>query len=147
MLSAWHIWTIIALILFILEIFTPGFVLASFGIGCIFSALAALVGLGLKLQIVGFMVGTLAAFFGARPLFTKYCYKASCGAKTNVEALIGKKGRVTEEINQVSGSGRVLVGGDDWKAVSVAGDVISKGTAVEVVRVEGITVLVRPAQS
>ena len=122
-------------------------VLASFGIGCILSALAALFALGLKMQIVSFIAGTLAAFFGVRPLFTKYCYKASCGAKTNVEALVGKKGRVTEEINQVSGSGRVLVGGDDWKAVSLDAGVISKGTTVEVVQVEGITVFVRPAQS
>lgn len=144
MLSNWHLWVIVAIILFILEIFTPGFVLASFGIGCLFSALAALFDFGLKMQIVGFIAGTLVAFFGVRPFFTKYCYRSSCGVKTNVEALVGKTGRVTEEISQESGSGRVLVGGDDWKAVSMDGGNISKGTAVEVVRVEGVTTFVKP---
>lgn len=144
MFSAWHIWTIFALILFILEIFTPGFLLASFGIGCLFSALAAGVGLSVKLQVVGFIVGTLVAFFGVRPFFTKFCYRASCGVKTNVDALVGKTGRVTEEINQELDSGRVLVGGDDWKAISVDGDIINKGTMVEVVRIEGIRVFVKP---
>jgi membrane protein implicated in regulation of membrane protease activity len=144
MFSVWHIWTIAAIILFILEIFTPGFLLASFGIGCLFAALAALVDFGLKIQIVGFIMGTLVAFFGVRPFFTKYCYKASSGVKTNVDALSGKTGRVIEEINHESGSGRALVGGDDWKAVSADGGIIDKGTMVEVVRVEGITVFVKP---
>lgn len=143
MLSAWHAWVIAAIILFMLEIFSPVFVPASFGIGCIFSALAALVGLGLKMQILGFIVGTLVAFFGVRPFFTKYCYSASYGARSNVEALVGKTGRVTEEIGQDRSSGRVLVGGDDWKAVSLDGGIISKGATVEVVRVEGITVFVK----
>ncbi len=143
LLSVWHFWVVVAIILFLLEIFTPGFVLASFGIGCLFSALVALADLDVRMQIVGFIVGTLLAFFGVRPLFTKYCYQASAGIKTNVDALIGKTGRVTEEINQDRGSGRALVGGDDWKAVSLNGGIIGKGTAVEVVRVEGITLFVK----
>ena len=143
MFYAWHIWAIVAIVLFIGEVFTPGFVLASFGIGALFSSVAAGLGLEIKGQVAGFISGTLVAFFGVRPLFTRYGYKGSSGVKTNVEALMGKTGRVSETIDDARNSGRVLVGGDDWKAVSLDGSVIEKDTRVEVVRVEGVKVIVR----
>ena len=104
----------------------------------------AILHFGINSQIVTFIVGTLGAFFGVRPFFTKYCYKASPGVKTNVDALVGKTGRVTEVISDELNSGRVLVGGDDWKAVSLDGIVIEKNSKVEVVRVEVNKVYVRP---
>jgi membrane protein implicated in regulation of membrane protease activity len=143
MLSAWHLWVVIAIVLLIVEVFTPGFLLASFGIGCIGAALAAGYGFGLKMQVFGFIVGTLIAFFGVRPFALRYGYKTSAGVKTNVEALIGKEGRVTEAIRTDTGSGRVQVGGDDWRAVMLEGGAAEAGTRVVVVRVEGATVVVK----
>lgn len=147
MLSVWHLWVIVAIVLFMVEIFTPGFLLASFGIGCLFSALAAGLGYTLKTQILGFVIGTLIAFFGVRPFFTRYCYKGDRGVRTNVDALAGKVGRVLEQVDPQSGSGRVMVGGDDWKAVSANGSVIESGKTVEVVRVEGNTVFVKQLET
>jgi membrane protein implicated in regulation of membrane protease activity len=141
MLTAWHIWIILAIILCILEILIPAFVLASLGVGCLAATVAAVLHFGINIQLVAFIVGTLGAFFGVRPFFTRYCYKASPGVKTNVDALIGKIGRVTEDINDELNTGRVLVGGDDWRAVALEGEVIK----VEVVRVEVNKVYVRPA--
>ncbi len=48
-----------------------------------------------------------------------------------------------EPIDNRVGSGRVLVGGDDWKAVSVDGIFIDEGTAIEVVKLEGTRLYVR----
>jgi len=145
MLSAWHLWMILAIILFIAEIFTPAFVLASFGIGCMASSLAAGLGLGLKMQILGFIAGTLVAFFTVRPLFARYCYKASPHTRTNLDALIGTIGRVTQTIDEAGGSGRVTVGGDDWKAVAANGETIEMNARVEVIGIEGVKVIVRRA--
>jgi membrane protein implicated in regulation of membrane protease activity len=145
MLTAWHIWIILAIILCILEILIPAFVLASLGVGCLAATVAAVLHFGINIQLVAFIVGTLGAFFGVRPFFTRYCYKASPGVKTNVDALIGKIGRVTEDINDELNTGRVLVGGDDWRAVALEGEVIEKNSKVEVVRVEVNKVYVRPA--
>jgi membrane protein implicated in regulation of membrane protease activity len=144
MLSAWHLWVILAIILFIAEVFSPAFILASFGIGCLLASLSAGLDLGLKMQILGFIAGTLAAFFAVRPFFTKYCYKAASGIRTNVDALAGKVGRVTETIDGERGSGRVMVGGDDWKAIAADGNVIEMNSRVEVIKVEGIKVIVKP---
>ncbi|MDR3566595.1 MAG: NfeD family protein [Syntrophobacteraceae bacterium] len=143
MVITWHIWVIVAIILLLLEMFAPAFVLASFGVGCLAASIAAGVSLGIKIQIVAFIAGTLGAFFGVRPIFSRYCYKASSGVKTNVDALIGKTGRVTETIDYELNAGRVVVGGDDWKAVTQDGTVIEKNSKVEVVRVEGSKLYVR----
>lgn len=144
MMITWHIWVIGAIILCIFEMLVPAFVLASLGAGCLVASIAAGLNLGIKMQITAFIAGTLGAFFGIRPIFTRYFYKASLGVKTNVDALIGKTGRVTEAINDELHSGRVLVGGDDWKAVTQDGSVIEKNAKVEVVRVEGSKIYVRP---
>jgi inner membrane protein len=143
MFSVWHLWVVVAILLFLVEIFAPNFVMASFGIGCLFSALAAGLGFFLKMQIVGFIVGTLIAFFAVRPVFTKYCYKASKEVLTNVDALIGLQGRVSETIEDSLHSGRVFVRGDDWKAVSIDRSTIRKDAQVEIVRIEGTTLYVR----
>jgi len=144
MVSAWHLWGIVAILLFIAEIFTPGFIPASFGIGCLFSALAAGTGLSLKMQVLGFIIGTLIAYFTLRPFFRRYRCKPSSEVKTDVDALIGKIGRVTETVSLETGTGRVWVEGDDWKAVPVEDTVILERALVEVVRVEGTRVFVRP---
>jgi membrane protein implicated in regulation of membrane protease activity len=144
MVSAWHLWIIVAILLFITEVFATGFLLASLGIGCIFSAFAAAVGFGLKGQLLGFIVGTVIAFFGVRPFFLKYCYRGSSDVRTNVDALIGQTGRVTETISHELNTGRVFAGGDDWKAVAVDGGIVEKGAKVVVEKVEGTKLFVKP---
>ncbi len=142
MLAPWHIWIILAILLFILEMVIPAFVLASLGAGCLVSSLAAVLHLGIESQIAAFCAGTLAAFFGVRPFFTRYCYKTS-GVKTNVDALVGKSGTVIEDINEQTNSGRVLVGGEDWKAIALDGSVIEKNSRVRIVGIEGVKVCVK----
>lgn len=139
----WHIWVIGAIILCIFEMLVPVFVLASLGAGCLLASFAAALHLGINIQISAFILGTLGAFFGIRPIFSRYCYRASPGVKTNVDALIGKTGRVTEAIDDELNSGRVLVGGDDWKAVSEDGRTIEINSKVVVIRVEGSKIYVR----
>ena len=70
----WHFWLIISLILFILEIFTPGFVVASFGFAGVITTLFAAIGLSFRLQLLVFAVATLFVFFTIRPLLKKYWF-------------------------------------------------------------------------
>ena len=63
--------------------------------------------------------------------------------KTNAEAIIGRKGVVSERIDGEQHTGRVAIDGDDWKAVSEDGAVIEKGTNVEIVKLDSIIVTVR----
>ncbi len=139
----WQVWVIMAVILFIVEIFTPGFILACFGISCLVTGLISFGGVGLKWQIVTFSITTLLIFFWLRPLVLKYLFSKKDDVKTNVDALIGKSGLVSEKISARSQTGRVRIGGEDWKAISLGGDDIEVGQKVTVEQIEGVKVLVR----
>lgn len=59
--------------------------------------------------------------------------------RAGVEALRGREGLAISDVG--SGGGRVFVDGEDWKAVSE--DAISKGNAVEVLDVRGLSLIVK----
>ncbi len=146
-LEIWQIWVTAAIVLFICEIFTPGFLLACLGVACLGAGLAAGYDAGLKVQILTFSVTALVVFAGVRPLFMRYFYRSSRGIKTNVEALIGKTGVVMEKIEPAPNKGRVTVGSEDWKAVSYDGKEIESGRKVTVIRIEGVKLVVEEEKS
>lgn len=74
-MTIWVIWFVVALILLIAELFTPGFLLASFSVGCFFSGAVALLGAGIILQLIVFIIITIIVFFTIRPLALKHLNK------------------------------------------------------------------------
>ncbi len=141
-LDAWHLWIIAAVVLLIAEVFTPGFVLACFGVGALAAGLAAASGLGFNPQVGVFTIASLITFFGARPFYLKHMSKAGSDLKTNTEALSGRRGLVVEGIVPLKTLGRVKVGGEDWSACSDDDEDIEEGAEVRVVRVDGARVIV-----
>jgi len=141
-MEAWQTWVVIGVVLLIFEVFTPGFVTGCFGIGCFAAALASYFDLGDIAQTVIFCAVSLGLFLTIRPIMKKHFYKADEHTKTNVDALIGLVGLVDETIDPNGDSGRVRVGGDDWRAVSFDNVLIEKGKKVEVKKVEGTKVFV-----
>jgi membrane protein implicated in regulation of membrane protease activity len=142
-LEIWQIWVIAAVVLFIAEIFTPGLLLASLGVACLAAGLVSYLGMGIEAQVIVFCVSALVAFFGIRPFFVKHAYFSDTKIKTNVDALIGKTGRVVETIDLSQNKGRVIVGGENWKGVSIDETVIEAGEKVTVVKVEGTKLFVK----
>ena len=143
-LSAWVIWIIVALFFFILEIFTAGFAVACFSIGAIAAAIVAAIGGNLAWQLVIFSVFSFLSFITVRPFVLKHFYNSDeAQRKSNADALIGKKARVTEEINTAEGKGRVAVDGDDWKAVTTTPDIIPEGEYVTIVSRDSIILTVK----
>jgi membrane protein implicated in regulation of membrane protease activity len=150
-LDAWHLWIIAAVILLIAEIFTPGFVLACFGVGGLVASLSAALGLGYNGQVVLFIATSIATFFTVRPFYLKHMAADGPGLKTNKDALIGKHARVIETIVPLEGRGRVAVGGEDWAAVSSDETVeeaqeIMEGVTVHVIGVDGSRLVVTAGQ-
>lgn len=138
----WQIWIVAAMALFIAELATPGFFTAAIGIGCLAAALAHWMGWGIEVQITALSTITIVVFLTLRPLFLKYL-DSETGIKTNTEALIGKKGYVLEKIAPSGGRGRIIVGGEDWKAVSIDDGIIEERARVEVVAIDGTRLIVR----
>ena len=91
-----HYWIIFGIVLMIAEIFTPGFLLASFGIGAFGGSLFAYWDFEFKVQLFVFSAVTMGVFFGIRPLYNKYFYKLDDQRKTGVNAFIGNNYKVTE---------------------------------------------------
>jgi membrane protein implicated in regulation of membrane protease activity len=63
--------------------------------------------------------------------------------KTNVDALIGKKGIVLKDINK-SYNGLVKVGNEQWRAI--ADEEIKEGADIEVVEIKGVTLTVKKVE-
>ena len=135
-------WTIIGIVGFIVEIFTPGFFAASIGIGAFFAAVAAMFTDVVEYQMIAMAAGSLLAFLTIRPIWTRYLARTK-DVKTNADALIGKVGVVSEDINAQSNTGRVAIDGDDWKATSDDGLDIEAGSHVEVVKRDSIILTVK----
>lgn len=135
-------WTIIGIVGFIVEIFTPGFFAASVGIGAFFAALTAMLTDSLEYQLLAMAGGALLSFVLIRPIWLRYLLKSN-DVKTNADALIGKVGVVSEDIDPEHNAGRVAIDGDDWRAVSENNELIQAGSQVEVVKRESVILTVK----
>ena len=142
----YYYWLIAAIVLVILEIMTAGFGVICFAIGAAFAALVSGLGGTLTWQVVVFVVVSMLAFIFLRPVVIRFLEKKSKNVKTNADALVGRKGVVSECIDAEHHTGRVAIDGDDWKAVSEDGSVIEKGADVEIVKLDSIIVTVKQCQ-
>ena len=140
----WHIWLIVAVIFIISEITTGGAcVFLCFALACVGSCISAYFGLSVKFQILIFSIVTFISFFTVRPFMLKYALRKTDNVKTNTDALIGQRGRVTETIDFSKNTGRVFVYGDDWKAISENGEIIPENEVVEVTKLDSTILSVK----
>jgi membrane protein implicated in regulation of membrane protease activity len=137
-----HYWIIFGMLLMIGEIFTPSFLLASFGIGAFGGSLFAYWDFEFKVQLFVFSAVSMVVFFGIRPLYNKFFHKLDDQRKTGVNALIGNNYKVTEDINNSENSGRVQIGSESWRARSENDEPFKMGEMIKVIKVEGSTLIV-----
>ena len=135
----WIIWVAIGIICIIIEIFTPGFLFLSFGVGAIITGLAALVIPSIAFQILTFAIVTLIIFILSRRFRKKLI--STDYEDTNVNALVGKTGKVTQKI-PANEKGYVKIGGEEWVAVSKDNKEITKDARVTINDIEGNKVIV-----
>ena len=133
----WHILLALAIFSLIVEVFTLGFLAGALGVGLVFSSVGAYFELDTEWLIALFALGSIIAFFTIKPVVDRFLKDK---VTTNADSIFGQKGRVTEAIQNATGAGRVLVGGDDWK-VECEED-LPVGTVVRVVARESIVLQV-----
>jgi membrane protein implicated in regulation of membrane protease activity len=139
----WHWWAAAALFLMIAEIFLPGFFMFCLGVGCVAASITAGLGFGAASQLLMFSIFSLIAFFTVRPLLMKRFWSREHVA-TNADALVGQRGRVSQDFDPGLRLGRVQVGGDDWRAECISDTPLRTGDTIEVIRVESNTLIVKP---
>jgi len=82
----------------------------------------------------------IAIYFAVGRVYIQRRWLAHEAEKTNIDAIIGKKGLAKTAITQDDG-GRVKVGYEDWRAR--ANEDIPDGKEVEIVSISGITLIVK----
>lgn len=112
-----------------------------FAVGSLVALVAAALDAQMWLQITLFAVVSVGLLVATLPLVKKFVIPKQ--AKTNVDSVIGSRGYVTEEIDNLSASGQVKLGGMYWSARSEDGHSIPVGTLVQVARIEGVKVFVK----
>ena len=95
---------------------------------------------GVALQLIVFIVGSLATVAAVRPVAKRHL-QLPPAIRTGTDALVGTKALVLQRVD--ADGGRVRIGGEEWSARSYMDDqVLEPGTRVEVVKIEGATALV-----
>jgi membrane protein implicated in regulation of membrane protease activity len=126
-------WLILSVVLFIFELLSPGaFFFACLGIGALICALVVLLEPPFWVTLVVFVAASVLSIYFIRPFAKKYFQGVS--KKTNVDAMVGQKAWVTEEINPEK-MGMVKIQGELWRAQ--AHEKIEKDNWVEVLKVDG----------
>ncbi len=136
------VWLVLMIILLVVEGVVPGLVSIWFALGALAALLSALVGAPLWLQVVWFLLISVASLILTRPLAKKYVNSRT--TPTNADMLIGQECVVTEAIDNVLGLGAVTVGGKVWTARTLNPDIkVDVGQTMTVVRIEGVKLIVK----
>lgn len=142
-MDIWLYWVIFALILFIIEMFTAGFAVICLSIGAGGAAIAAATDATLEVQLLTFAIVSLVALAGVRPLLKRLFYRDGEKVATNSSAMVGKHGIVCSDVDGDDELGRVIIEGVDWRAKSLDGDTIPKGTRVVVVAIDSVVLTIK----
>ena len=146
-IDIWIYWVVSGVMLMIAEIFTPGFVLALFGVAAVVAGIVAkFMPEAITTQVGAFAATTFVLFVFARKLLYGYFEKDAPQILTNADALIGKQGKVTSKVS-VDTHGQVKVGGESWYAVPDMDEaIIEVGEKVTVLKVEGSKLIVKKGE-
>ena len=135
------VWLIAMVVLLVVEGVIPGLVSIWFAAGALAALLLSLIGAPLWLQGTAFLIVSLALLVLTRPLAKKYVNSRTM--PTNADRIIGMDCLVTEEIDNLRGTGAVSVDGKTWTArLDQEDGKAPKGTVVKALRIEGVRLIV-----
>ena len=133
------IWLVLLVASGIVEAVTAGLVCIWFTFGALAALIAAVLGANPIVQVVIFIVVSALLLLITRPLVKKHITPKTIS--TNYDRIIGKECVVTEDIDNINGTGAIKANGLVWSAKSTEG-VIPKGSLVTVSKIEGVHAVV-----
>jgi membrane protein implicated in regulation of membrane protease activity len=135
-------WLIAFVVFLIIEAVTFGLASIFFAFGALVALIAAVASAPLWVQVVLFLVVSAVTLYFTRPLAKKYVNSRRMA--TNADRMLNMIGIVTEDIDNIEGTGTVSVGGKLWTARSLTGETIAKGKKVRAESIEGVKLIVKP---
>lgn len=134
------IWGIVFAVTVIAELATLQLVSIWFTAGALAAFISAALGYSSLTQCIVFTVVSILLLCVTRPILNKV--KVQNVLPTNADAEVGRLAIVTEAIDDVRNTGRVKVGGVNWRARSGNADCFPVGSSVRVAKISGTTVFV-----
>jgi membrane protein implicated in regulation of membrane protease activity len=136
----WVYWIIGSGVLAVGEMVSLSFFMGPIAIAAALAALTSLLGGGVALQIVVFIVSSAASLAVLRPIARRHLMQGP-RTRTGAAALIGAPALVLEPVSR--DGGQVKIGGEIWTARTYdEDDVIEPGKRVQVLKIDGATALV-----
>lgn len=139
--NLWQLWALVALLCLITELTNGDLFMICFAMGGVVAAIASALGAGFYAGLMVLAAVSVLCLFTVRPSLKRRLHGRGEQRLSNAQALIGRQGRVSQDI-VADGYGRVAIDGDDWKAESADGQAIAAGTKVTVVDMESIIIKV-----
>ncbi len=134
-------WLVVIAACVIIEASTLGLTTIWFAIGALVAWFVYLMNFDLHVQIVVFLIVSIASLILTRPIAVK---KLQVGkARTNIDSLIGETAKVESTISNINGEGHVKLKGQIWSARSMDDDIIEKDELVVVKEIVGTKVIVK----
>jgi membrane protein implicated in regulation of membrane protease activity len=139
-MSAWVIWIVAAGLLAIGEIVSLSFFMGPIAVAAVLAAVAALAGAGTAIQLVVFILASIASLIVLRPIARRHLHTPA-KIRTGTAALVGTRAVVLERVD--GSGGTVKLAGEVWSARAYDDDeVLEPGARVQVMQIEGATALV-----
>lgn len=139
-------WMALVIIFLVVELITVGLTTIWLAGGALVAFILAAVGVGFGWQLAVFFVVSFVLIYFTRPFALKYLNPRR--ARTNSEGLIGEIVKITGRVDNRAAEGTALAKGLEWSARAVSDDmIIEKDTLVKVVRIEGVKLIVEPADT
>ena len=137
-------WAAAIVVFVVVELATVGLASIWFALGSLCALIAALLGAPVWLQIVWFVIISVAALVSTRPLVRKYINGKT--QATNADRVIGRTAVVKERIDDLAATGAVLADGKMWSARTVDDSAVEAGALVTVRAIQGVRLIVERAK-
>lgn len=137
-------WFVLLVVFLMAEAATVVVVSLWFAAGALAALIVSLLGGQFWLQALVFGVVSTVLLISLRPFVKKYFNPKI--SRTNVDAVIGTEGYVTQKVDNISATGRVKLGAMEWTARSSSGETIDENTLVKVDKIEGVKAFVTPVR-
>jgi len=125
------------------EIATLSLFMGPIALAAVAAAAAAAIGAGIALQIVVFIIASIATLAVLRPIAHSHL-RVPSKLRTGTSALVGSYAEVLESVD--GRSGQIKLAGEVWSARAFDDDeVFVAGARVHVMKIEGATALVTDA--
>ena len=135
-------WLALLVVLIIIELATMGLTTIWFAGGSVAAFIASILDMHIVAQLVLFLVVSILLLVFTRPFAARYINKHK--TQTNIDALIGAKAVVTQDIDNLLATGEAKLAGNEWMARSEDDNVrIEAGITVVVVEISGAKLIVK----